>query len=82
MLNRDEFKLVFKLSAAQRMVLVKMGHGMSTKEIAGNTRSTKTIDTHMIACRKKLGLLDTLKLRVYAIRYVIWCECTANDPYL
>ncbi len=60
------------LTDRERHVLALVGHGLSTREIAGElSLSVKTVETHYSHLKEKLGLQSSRELLRYA---VIWGE--------
>ena len=59
------------LSAREFEVFRLIGKGLQTREIAGQLRlSVKTIETHRMNSRKKLGMANASELTRYAVEWV------------
>lgn len=70
-LTEQDFQKVCELSPTEYQTFLVMADGLSTKEVASRLfRSTKTIDSHLMRCKQKLGLPHCHALRCFAARFV------------
>lgn len=59
-----------RLSARELQVISLIGHGLGTREIADNlSLSVKTVETHRLTIKRKLGLETNAQLVQYAIKW-------------
>lgn len=57
------------MTAREREVLIHIGRGLSTAEIASTLgRSTKTVEWHRVSLGNKLGITNRVELARIAIR--------------
>ncbi len=65
----DDEGLLGQLTAREREVLIHIGRGLSTAEIASTLgRSTKTVEWHRVSLGNKLGITNRVELARIAIR--------------
>lgn len=69
--STGQLSQVSVLSNRELEVFTAIGNRLSTKQIAGNLNiAAKTVETHKLRIRKKLGLADSHQLFVHAYEHV------------